>query len=147
MIFGLFEKKEAKLIRADLVTTFEQADTNFPLKIKKNIAKNVLNRIFTSIKEIDGIPHGTDLDNIIKRQLEDVQYERRSNVNELQWSNPKWMEVALHESYLLMNCGKFGKKLAKEAILVIYWCRKNLSEKEINSIVKKAKITKEKIFG
>ena len=57
------------------------------------------------------------------------------------------MEVALHESYLLMNCGKFGKKLAKEAILVIYWCRKNLSEKEINSIVKKAKITKEKIFG
>ena len=61
--------------------------------------------------------------------------------------NPKWMEVALHESYLLMNCGKFGKKLAKEAILVIYWCRKNLSEKEINSIVKKAKITKEKIFG
>ena len=86
MIFGLFEKKEAKLIRADLVTTFEQADTNFPLKIKKNIAKNVLNRIFTSIKEIDGIPHGTDLDNIIKRQLADVQYERRSNVNELQWS-------------------------------------------------------------
>ena len=70
MIFGLFEKKEAKLIRADLVTTFEQADTNFPSKIKKNIAKNVLNRIFTSIKEIDGIPHGTDLDNIIKGSLQ-----------------------------------------------------------------------------
>ena len=51
------------------------------------------------------------------------------------------------ESFFNMYSGHFGKKLAQEAVMVIYWCRTNLSEKEIDKLVKNSSLPKDKIFG
>ena len=46
-----------------------------------------------------------------------------------------------------MYCGHFGKKLAREAVMVIYWCRINLSDKEIDRLIAESGLSIDKIFG
>ena len=79
--------------------------------------------------------------------IDEVAKKRRNNVNELEYDNIKWVEDAMVESYLNMYSGTFGKKLAREAVMVIYWCRTNLSENEIEKLIKNSGLSKDKIFG
>ena len=88
-----------------------------------------------------------DSKKILFEQIEEVAKKRRGNINELKYDNIKWNEEAMVECYLNMYCGYFGKKLAREAVMVIYWCRQNLTEKEINKIIKKVGLSEEKVFG
>lgn len=133
-MFGLFESKEAKLIREDTKKTISNADTLFDEKQQKDIAKKVLYKILKCIAEIDGLGFGSKRDAVMKNQMQEAKLERQKNVNELQSANPKWMTAALVESFLMMNSGVYGKKLGEEAMMIQYWCRAKLSDKEIQDI-------------
>jgi len=139
-MFGLFESKEAKLIREDTKKTLLSADTLYDQKQQKDIAKKVFYKICKCISEIDGLSIGPERDEIMRNQMSEIKLERQNNITEKQASNPKWMIAALVESFLMMNSGVYGKKLGKEAIMIQYWCRSKLSEKEILEIMSKFKI-------
>ena len=133
-MFGLFESKEAKLIREETKRTISNADTLFDEKERKDIAKKVFYKTCKCIAEIDGLGLGPKRDEIMRNQMQEAKLERQSNVTEKKDANPKWMVAALVESYLMMNSGVYGKKLGEEAIMIQYWCRSNLSEKEVADI-------------
>ena len=133
-MFGLFESEEAKFIREDTKRTISSADTLFDKKQQKDIAKKVLDKISKYISEIDGLGYGVKRDEVMKKQMMEAKLERQKNINEKGVANPKWMTAALIESYLMMNSGVYGKKLGKEAVMILYWCRSKLSDKEINDI-------------
>jgi hypothetical protein len=145
-MFGLFESKQAKFWRQETKDTLIQADNNFDDLTRKIIAAGLLRRIFQSIQELEGMSDHKKKE-ITYNQIEDVARERRENINEQQFHNPQWIEVALFESWLNMNSGDFGKKLAQEAVMVIYWARSNLSDREIDKIINDLGIDKSKIFG
>ena len=146
IMFGLFESKEAKFWRAETQRTLADANQRFNDQERKKIAVNVLERITMSLKDIDGLS-SKESKKILFEQIEEVAKKRRGNINELKYDNIKWNEEAMVECYLNMYCGYFGKKLAREAVMVIYWCRQNLTEKEINKIIKKVGLSEEKAFG
>lgn len=133
-MFGLFESKAAKFIREDTKRTISNADVLFDEKQQKDIAKKVLDKISKCIYEIDGLGIGPKRDEIIKKQMVEAKLERQKNINEKGETNSKWMTAALIESYLIMNSGAYGKKLGKEAVMILYWCRSKLSDKEIYNI-------------
>ena len=137
-MFGLFESKIAKQIRAVTVKTIAQANELSP-EVRNKIAKKVLDRILKYISEIDGVPLGAKLNNIMQNQIDEIGIERRKNVSNMEHKNPKWMEAALIESFLHMNSGKFGKKIATEATVVTYWCRMNISQTDYKKLGKKYK--------
>jgi uncharacterized protein YpuA (DUF1002 family) len=145
-MFGLFENKQAKFWRQETKDTLVQADNNFDNLGRKKIAAGLLTRIFKSIQQLEGLSN-QEKKEITFDQIDAVARERRENINDQQFHNPTWMEVALFESWLNMNSGVFGKKLAQEAVMVIYWARSNLSEQEINRIINEVGIDKTKIFG
>ena len=70
-MFGLFESKEAKLIREDTKKTISNADTLFDEKQQKDIAKKVLYKILKCIAEIDGLGFGSKRDAVMKNQMQD----------------------------------------------------------------------------
>lgn len=145
-MFGLFENKQAKFWRQETKDTLVKADNNFNNLERKKIATGLLTRIFKSIQELEGLSN-REIKEAAFDQIDAVARERRENINQQQFHNPIWMEVALFESWLNMNSGIFGKKLAKEAVMVIYWARSNLSDQEINEIINNVGINKAKIFG
>ena len=134
MFFGLFESKEAKFWRSETKRTLDDASYRFDIEDKKIISKNVLTRILSILGEIKGL-NSRDKKDILFSYIDEVAKKRRNNVNELQSNNLNWVEDAMVESYLNMYCGFFGKKLAREAVIVIYWCRANLSEKDIDTFL------------
>ena len=146
MFFGLFESKEAKFWRAETQRTLADANQRFNDQERKKIAVNVLERITESLKDIDGLS-SKESKKILFEKIEEVAKKRRGKINELKYDNIKWNEEAMVECYLNMYCGYFGKKLAREAVMVIYWCRQNLSEKEIDKIIEKVGLSEEKVFG
>lgn len=145
-MFGLFENKQAKFWRQETKDTLVKADNNFNSLERKKIATGLLTRIFKSIQELEGLSD-REIKEAAFDQIDAVARERRENINQQQFHNLIWMEVALFESWLNMNSGVFGKKLAKEAVMVIYWARSNLSDQEINEIINNVGINKAKIFG
>tara|TARA_B100001287_G_C22173061_1_gene295626 strand:- start:12 stop:461 length:450 start_codon:yes stop_codon:yes gene_type:complete len=146
MFFGLFEGKATKYWREETIRTINDASWRFDNQKKKSISKKVLKRILELLKQIDGLP-ARDKKEIIIQHTEEIAKERRQNINSLQFDNPKWVEVAMTESFYNMYSGVFGKKLSQEAVMVIYWCRTHLSEKEIDTLVKNSGLSKDKIFG
>jgi hypothetical protein len=136
-MFGLFESKEAKLIREDTKRTISNADSQFNEKQQKEIAKRVFSKICKYISEIDGLGLGSKRDEIMRNQMNEIKLERQNNIDEKEFGNPEWMVAALVESYLMMNSGVYGKKLGKEAENIMYWCRAKLSDKEIQDILSK----------
>ena len=80
-------------------------------------------------------------------RIDAVAKKRRSNINQLEYDNTNWMEDAMVESYFNMYSGHFGKKLAQEAVMVIYWSRTKLSETDINKLIKKSGLNKDQVFG
>ena len=146
MFFGLFEGKAAKAWREETIRTINDASYRFDIKKKKSISKNVLQRILRLLEEIENLS-ARDKKEIMFQRIDEIAKERRQNINNLQFDNPKWVEVAMTESFFNMYSGHFGKKLAQEAVMVIYWCRTNLSEKEIDKLVKNSSLSKDKIFG
>ena len=136
MVFGLFEKKEAKLIRAEAIRTLEHANM-LSDKDRTKVAKNLFTKVIKCISQIDGVPQGPKLDQIIKKQLSDATKQRQKNVTPLEESNPKWIESALLESFLMMNSGVYGSKLSKDSILIGNWCRENMSQKDLEKFEKK----------
>ena len=136
-MFGLFESKEAKLIREDTKRTISNADSQFNEKQQKEIAKRVFSKICKYISEIDGLGLGSKRDEIMRNQMNEIKLERQNNIDEKEFGNPEWMVAALVESYLMMNSGAYGKKLGKEAENIMYWCRAKLSDKEIQDILSK----------
>ena len=136
MVFGLFEKKEAKLIRAEAIRTLEHADL-LSDKDRTKVAKSLFTKVIKCIAQIDGVPPGPKLDKIMKKQLSDATKERQKNITHLDESNPKWIESALLESFLMMNSGIFGSKLSQDSILIGNWCRENMSQKDLEKLEKK----------
>jgi len=145
-LFDWFENKKAQFWRDETARTLFDADQRFSAEIKKKIANNVLSRILFFLKEINNLLP-KEKNNLIYKRVDEIAKERRQNINEQQYNNPKWAEVAMTESYFNMYSGHFGKKLAKEAVMVIYWCRSQLTDKEINALVKKSGLSEDKIFG
>ena len=135
-MFGIFENKGAKLIRAETIRTLEHADL-LNDKVKNKIAKSLFTKVIKCIREIDGVTPGPKLDKIMKKQLSDATKQRQKNISNLEERNPKWIESALLESFLMMNSGVYGAKLAKDSILVGNWCRENMSQKDIEKFEKK----------
>ena len=146
MIFGLFESKEAKFWRDETNRTLNDARQRFDASERKKISINVLKRIFKTLKDIENLDQKTKKE-IMFELIDEVAKKRRNNVNELEYDTIKWVEDAMVESYLNMYSGTFGKKLAREAVMVIYWCRTNLSENEINKLIENSGLSKDKIFG
>ena len=146
MIFGLFESKEAKFWRNETNRTLNDARQRFDASERKKISINVLKRILQTLKDIENLDKKTKK-KIMFELIDEVAKKRRNNVNELEYDNIKWVEDAMVESYLNMYSGTFGKKLAREAVMVIYWCRTNLSENEIEKLIKNSGLSKDKIFG
>ena len=146
MIFGLFESKGAKFWREETNRTLNDARQRFDASEREKISINVLKRIFKTLKDIENLDQKTKKE-IMFELIDEVAKKRRNNINELEYDNIKWVEDAMVESYLNMYSGTFGKKLAREAVLVIYWCRTNLSENEIDKLVKNSGLSQEKIFG
>tara|TARA_Y100000294_G_C8403208_1_gene275670 strand:- start:253 stop:672 length:420 start_codon:yes stop_codon:yes gene_type:complete len=136
MVFGIFENKGAKLIRAETLRTLEHADL-LSDKDKNKIAKNLFTKLIKYIGEVDGIPPGPKLESIIKKQLSNATKQRQKNITHQEERNPKWIESALLESFLMMNSGVYGAKLAKDSILIGNWCRENMSQKEIEKFENK----------
>ena len=68
-MFGLFESKEAKLIREETKRTISNADTLFDKKEQKDIAKKVFYKTCKCIAEIDGLGLGPKRDEIIDLQV------------------------------------------------------------------------------
>lgn len=145
-MFGLFESKKAKFWREETTRTLKDAEIRFDQNTKKIISKNVLLRIFNFIKELNDLT-SKEKDEIIYERIDEVAKKRRQNINELESNNVKWVEDAMVESYFNMYSGHFGKKLAQEAVMVIYWCRTKLSDDEIDKLIKNVGISKDKIFG
>ena len=137
-MFGLFENKKAKAMRDETLRTIEHANL-LSQKDRSKVAKNLFNHIIKCINEIDGVAPGDKLDNIMKKQLQNATKLRQKNVTHLEERNPKWIEFALLESFLIMNSGMLGSKLAGESIIVGNWCRENMSETELNKLEKKIK--------
>jgi Ca2+-binding EF-hand superfamily protein len=146
MFFGLFESKEAKFWRDETKRTLDDASYRFDDENKKKISKNVLTRILSVLNEIKDLNSKNKKD-ILFSHIDEVAKKRRNNINELKYNNTNWVEDAMVESYLNMYCGFFGKKLAREAVMVIYWCRTHLSENEINKIIQKFDLSKDLVFG
>ena len=146
MIFGLFESKEAKFWRDETKRTLNDARQRFDVSERKKISINVLERILQTLKDTENLDQKTKKE-IMFELIDEVAKKRRNNVNELEYDNIKWVEDAMVESYLNMYSGTFGKKLAREAVMVIYWCRTNLSENEINKLIENSGLSKDKIFG
>ena len=145
-MFGLFESKEAKFWRQETINTLKQADNNFNDHERKQISKLLLLKILKTIKRYEGLSNGEKRE-VVKIQMDEVGKLRRENNNERQFYDPKWIEYALLESFIHMNSGAYGKKLGKEAVMIIYWARSNLSDNEIDDIVNEVGISKEKSFG
>lgn len=145
-MFGLFESKKAKFWREETTRTLKDAEIRFDQNTKKIISKNVLLRIFNFIEELNDLT-SKEKDEIIYERIDEVAKKRRQNINELESNNVKWVEDAMVESYFNMYSGHFGKKLAQEAVMVIYWCRTKLSDDEIDKLIKNVGISKDKIFG
>ena len=145
-MFGLFESKEAKFWRAETIQTLKIADQRFDDRKKKTIATNVLKRTLDLLKELDGLT-AKEKKEIMYERIDAVAKKRRSNINQLEYDNTNWMEDAMVESYFNMYSGHFGKKLAREAVMVIYWCRTKLSETDINKLIKKSGLNKDQVFG
>ena len=137
-MFGLFENKKAKAMRDETLRTIEHANL-LSQKDRNKVAKNLFNHIIKCINEIDGIAPGDKLDNIMKKQLQNATKQRQKNVTHLEERNPKWIEFALLESFLIMNSGMLGPKLASESIIVGNWCRENMSETDLKKLEKKMK--------
>ena len=135
MVFGLFEKKEAKLIRSEAIRTLEHADM-LSDKDRTKVAKSLFTKLIKCISQIDGVPQGPRLDKIIKKQLSDATKQRQKNITRLEESNPKWIEAALLESFLMMNSGVYGSKLSQDSILIGNWCRENMSQKDLEKFEK-----------
>ncbi len=135
-MFGLFENKQGKALVAETLRTIEHADL-LSTKDKNKVAKNVFTKIIKAINEIDGVPHGPKLDKIMQRQIQDATKQRQKQITADEERNPKWIETALFESFLLMNCGKFGEKISKQSIIVGGWCRENMTQAELNKFEKK----------
>ena len=146
MIFGLFESKEAKFWRDETNRTLNDARQRFDASERKKISINVLKRILQTLKDIENLDQKTKKE-IMFKLIDEVAKKRRNNINELEYDNIKWVEDAMVESYLNMYSGTFGKKLARESVMVIYWCRTNLSENEIDKLIKNSGLSKDKIFG
>ena len=146
IMFGLFESKEAKFWRAETIQTLKIADQRFDDRKKKTVATNVLKRILDLLKELDGLT-AKEKNEIMYERIDAVAKKRRSNINQLEYDNTNWMEDAMVESYFNMYSGHFGKKLAQEAVMVIYWCRTKLSEADINKLIKKSGLNKDQVFG
>tara|TARA_B100000575_G_C23079710_1_gene622034 strand:+ start:636 stop:1085 length:450 start_codon:yes stop_codon:yes gene_type:complete len=146
MIFGLFESKEAKFWREETNRTLNDARQRFDKSERKKISINVLTRILKILDDIKDLS-SSEKKKTMFELIEEVAKKRRNNINELEYDNTKWVEDSMVESYLNMYCGYFGKKLAREAVMVIYWCRTNLSENEIDKIIKKTNLSKDRIFG
>ena len=145
-MFGLFESKEAKFWRDETNRTLNDARQRFDASERKKISINVLKRILQTLKDINDLDQKSKKE-IMFKMIDEVAKKRRNNINELEYDNIKWVEDAMVESYLNMYSGYFGKKLAREAVMIIYWCRTNLSENEINKLVKNSGLSKDKIFG
>jgi len=145
-MFGLFESKEAKFWRDETNRTLNDARQRFDASERKKISINVLKRILQTLKDINDLDQKSKKE-IMFKLVDEVAKKRRNNINELEYDNIKWVEDAMVESYLNMYSGTFGKKLAREAVMIIYWCRTNLSENEINKLVKNSGLSKDKIFG
>ena len=128
MIFGLFESKEAKFWRDETNRTLNDARQRFDTSERKKISINVLKRILQTLKDIENLDQKTKKE-IMFKLIDEVAKKRRNNINELEYDNIKWVEDAMVESYLNMYSGTFGKKLARESVMVIYWCRSNQKRK------------------
>ena len=107
------------------------------LQDKNKVAKNVFTKIIKAINEIDGVSLGPKLDKIMQKQIQDATKQRQKQITAKEERNPKWIETALFESFLLMNCGKFGEKISKQSIIVGGWCRENMTQAELNKFEKK----------
>ena len=135
-MFGLFENKQGKALVAETLRTIEHADL-LSAKDKNKVAKNVFTKIIKAINEIDGVPLGPKLDKIMQKQIQDATKQRQKQITAKEEKNPKWIETALFESFLLMNSGKFGQKISKQSIVIGSWCRENMTEVELKKFEKK----------
>jgi len=86
-MFGLFESKEAKLIREETKRTISNADTLFDKKEQKDIAKKVFYKTCKYIAEIDGLGLGPKRDEIMRNQMQEAKLERQNNVTEKKDAN------------------------------------------------------------
>ena len=133
-MFGLFENKQGKILIAEAERTLAHA--NFlKEKDKKKVAINAMKKILKSIKEMEGLPvPSDDLDNVIKKQVNEASRNRQKAMTSEEEQNPKWIETALIESFLQANCGYFGKTATQRVPMLIFsWLKGNMSEKDFNN--------------
>jgi len=138
MVFGLFGNNEGKQLLDETIRTLDAAD-QLSDKNKKIVAKYVFSETIKAIKEIEGLPiPSPKVDKIILKQINQATKKRQKAISKLEDKDPKWLKTALVESFLLANCGKYGKKIMWSTMTPIQeWIRENLSEKELKQFEKK----------
>ena len=138
MVFGLFGNNEGKQLLDETMRTLEAAD-QLSDKNKKIVAKYVFSETIKAIKEIEGLPMPSPkVDKIILKQINQATKKRQKAISKLEDKDPKWLKTALVESFLLVNCGKYGEKIMWSTMTPIQeWIRENLSEKELKQFEKK----------
>ncbi len=140
MIFGLFKNKQGQLMLEETFRTLSKASEQ-PKKIRKEIAKFVLEMIELYMRELEGLKFPSkEADDILKIQGNEATSMRQQAIGPLEDNDPEWLKAAILENFTFFNIGTLGRKESKDGIsLIMNWIKINAPE-EFKKLEKKLKI-------